>query len=100
MSVNAKMTAIADEIRELSGTAEPMGLDAMAAHVGDANEEVAEQTELIEQIYLALEGKAMDGTPLFTSRAKGTLPKVYKGAASTIFSPDFASSATGALQEG
>ena len=29
MSVNAKMTALADEIRELSNTSEPIGLDAM-----------------------------------------------------------------------
>ena len=61
MSVNTKMTAIADEIRELSGTTGKLGLDAMATKVGDANDEIAEQVSLLSQAVAALEGKAAGG---------------------------------------
>lgn len=61
MSVNSKMTALADEIRVLSGTTEAMGLDDMKAHVGEANDEVASQVELLAQVVAALEGKAGSG---------------------------------------
>lgn len=61
MSVKAKMTAIADEIRELSGISGAMGLDAMATNLGDANDEVVDQADLIAQIASALEGKASGG---------------------------------------
>ena len=61
MSVNSKMTALADEIRELSGTSEAIGLDAMKAHVNEANTDVAIEADLIEQIVDALEGKAAGG---------------------------------------
>lgn len=62
MSVNSKMTALADEIRELSGTTEAIGLDAMKAHVGEANDEVASQVELLVQAVAALKGKAGGGS--------------------------------------
>lgn len=62
MSVNSKMTAIADAIRELSGTTDTMGLDAMATHIGDANDEVDSQVELLAQAVAALEGKAGGGS--------------------------------------
>ena len=61
MSVNSKMMAIADEIRELSGTTGVMGLDAMATHVGNANTNVSTEADLIAQISSALEGKAAGG---------------------------------------
>lgn len=61
MSVNSKMTAIADPIRTLSGETGKMGLDAMAGHLGDAVAEVSEQYSLIAQIKTALEGKATNG---------------------------------------
>lgn len=48
MSVNSKMTALADEIRELSGTSEAIGLDAMKAHVNEANTNIATEADLIE----------------------------------------------------
>lgn len=40
MSVNSKMTAIANEIRFLSDTTEAMGLDDMKNHIIEANEDV------------------------------------------------------------
>ena len=61
MSVKAKMTAINDEIRTLSGTTGVMGLDAMAANVRDANNEVVGQADLIAQIKAALENKMNGG---------------------------------------
>lgn len=54
------LTPIADQIRVLSGTTEPMGLDAMENHVGEANTNVATEASLIAQITTALEGKAND----------------------------------------
>lgn len=61
-NVNTKMTAIADEIRTLSGTTEAIGLDAMASHIGEANNEVDSQVELLAQAVAALEGKASGGS--------------------------------------
>lgn len=61
MSINSKMTAIADEVRELSGTSGAIGLDAMAAYVNEANDEVTYQASLIAQIANALDGKAAGG---------------------------------------
>lgn len=52
------LTSIADKIRVLSGTEDTMGLDDMATHVGEANEDVATEADLIAQISSALEGKA------------------------------------------
>jgi uncharacterized phage infection (PIP) family protein YhgE len=58
MSVNEKMTAIANEVRTISNTDEVMGLDKMAEYLNDANAEVNSQTDLIAQIQSALQGKA------------------------------------------
>lgn len=57
MSVDSKMTALADEIRTLSGTTGKLGLDSMASNISEANNEVGSQTELITQIKTALENK-------------------------------------------
>ena len=62
MSVNSKMTAIANEIRELSGTTGAMGLDVMANTLSAENANFASnlsaQDSLIAQIQTALQGKA------------------------------------------
>lgn len=55
---DTSLTALADEIRELSGTTTPKSLDAMTSDVDAANTEIAEQAELLNQIATALEGKA------------------------------------------
>lgn len=60
-TVKDKMTALADEIRILSGTTDAMGLDAMKNNVADANDAIDEQEDLIAQIASALEGKAAGG---------------------------------------
>lgn len=57
MSVNSKMTAIADKIRVLSGTEEAMGLDGMNSNLSEANNEVDSQANLISQIANILDGK-------------------------------------------
>ena len=60
-TVNEKMTALADEIRELSGTTTTKSIDAMTSNIDAANTEIAEQSDLISQIVTALEGKASGG---------------------------------------
>ena len=52
---------IADEIRVLSGTTEPLGLGEMATNVSDANDELAAQATQIEEIMELLEGKSVPG---------------------------------------
>lgn len=48
--VNTKLTALADEVRELSGATKALSIDAMTTNVSDANDEVNNQTDLIAQI--------------------------------------------------
>lgn len=60
-TVNEKMTALADEVRELSGVTTPLSIDNMTTEVSDANAEISEQMDLIAQISTALEGKASGG---------------------------------------
>ena len=61
MSVNEKMTAIANEVRTLSGATDKLNLDEMASHTKDANAEVHTQENLIRQIATALQGKTAGG---------------------------------------
>jgi hypothetical protein len=51
------MTAIANEIRELSGTTSTLGLDAMATNLSEANDEVSVQEGLLSQIIITLKSK-------------------------------------------
>lgn len=60
-TVNEKMTALADEVRELSGSTELKGIDEMTSDIASANDEIVDQAELIAQIAAALEGKATTG---------------------------------------
>lgn len=55
------LTALADEVRELSGTTDKISIDTMTNNLGDANAEVGNQADLIAQIQTALEGKASSG---------------------------------------
>jgi hypothetical protein len=57
-TVNEKMTALADGVRELSGTTEAIGIDGMTSNINEANNEVESQTELLAQAVSALSGKA------------------------------------------
>lgn len=53
------LTAIADEIRVLSGTTNAMGLDAMGNYMNEANTNISTETNLIAQISSALESKGV-----------------------------------------
>ena len=60
-TVNEKMTALADGVRELSGTTEPIGIDGMTEQISEANNEVESQADLIAQITSVLQGKVAGG---------------------------------------
>ena len=79
MSVNSKMTALADEIRELSGTTTPKGIDAMTTDVNAANTEINEQMDLIAQISSALENKAAGGVALPTLNNPAAASDILSG---------------------
>lgn len=64
------LTSIADKIRVLSGTEGAMSLDDMEGHVGEANDDVATEADLIAQINTALEGKAINGVETCTIRVE------------------------------
>lgn len=51
------LSALADEVRTLSGTEETMSLDAMETNINEANEEISSQADLLAQIQSVLEGK-------------------------------------------
>lgn len=54
MTVNEQLTALADEVRALSGETSKLGLAEMTNNVDGANTEVSTQTDLIEQISTAI----------------------------------------------
>ena len=100
MSVQAKMTILAGQVRSLSGRTEALGLDDMIVRTAESNAEVLVQADLIRQIQEAMVGLTGTAGTLFSSKAGGMLPTVYRGRAGSGFTPEFGSSATGALQEG
>ena len=55
------LTNIADEVRELSGLSKPITPEYMINYLNAANADVGTQTEIIEEIAAALEGKAVGG---------------------------------------
>ena len=62
------MTPLADQVRTLSGTTGPKGVETMTTDIDVANSEISEQASLISQITSALEGKAGgDGGSVETS---------------------------------
>lgn len=76
-TVNEKMTALADEIRELSGTTTSKSIDAMKTDIDAANAEIAEQAELLTQIATALEGKAGGSNNTARVPLKATLATIW-----------------------
>ena len=72
MSVNSKMTAIADPIRTLKGATGKMGLDVMASNLGEVVNECDTQADLIAQIKTALADKAAGGVELPTLENPGS----------------------------
>lgn len=76
MSINSKMTAIADKIRALLGVSGMMGLDSMASNLQTATDQVDTQTTLIAQIAAAIVGRA---TGFDTSDATITEASMLEG---------------------
>jgi hypothetical protein len=66
MSVQTVMTALADEVRELSGETGQLSLEGMTDKVSESNGTISDQSDLIAQIAEALEGKAAGGGGLPT----------------------------------
>ena len=72
MNLNDKLTALAGQVRVLSGTEELKSLDTMTADVTAANIEIAEQGEMIAAIAEALNStttSSPDTTNLSTNKA-------------------------------
>lgn len=69
MSVNEKMTALADEVRELSGTNNTIGIDDMKTYIEEANAEIASQVSLLSQAIDALNGKMIGGGVVYDPSA-------------------------------
>lgn len=81
-TVNDKMTAIADEIRTLSGVSETLGLDEMTVNLNEANTEINNQTDLISLIQNIIDnlpeagsggGSEEQATPIITVNSTGLI---------------------------
>lgn len=76
-TVNEKMTALANQVRELSGTTEHKTIDDMQLDVQDANEVISSQTDLISEILTAI-SNLPDALP--DTDEKGSADLVIDGA--------------------
>lgn len=76
-TVNEKMTALANQVRELSGTTEHKTIDDMQLDVQDANEVISSQTDLIAEILTAI-SNLPDALP--DTDEKGSADLVIDGA--------------------
>lgn len=101
MGVQERMTALADQIRLLTGTGDLLSLGEMAKQTEEANGELSQQAELIQQIQAELDSLsgAGAGGDLFSSRATGENPVFYRGFIQAVTKAEFTSTAVGALQE-
>lgn len=82
MSVNSKMTALADKVRELSGTTTAKSIDTMTLDLRTANAEILTQAVLLDQIIAALESKI--GSATTEERLEGDGQEFYTTAPSTL----------------
>lgn len=73
-TVNEKMTAIADQVRQLSGVTSALGLDAMAQTIQTENElfdiNLQQQNELVSNIITALDNKVSSNTQAYEQGKK------------------------------
>ena len=73
------LTAIADEVRTLSGATVDMNPSEMTANISVANTEVSSQYALLEQAIAALEGKAAGGIELPELTSPAANYEVFSG---------------------
>ena len=83
MSINDSMTALADEIREISGETQLLGIDDMREEIAQANDEVDIQTNLINQLISMAnnlpEAGSGDGPSLPVLTNEGTYADLLQG---------------------
>lgn len=82
MSVDSKMTAISDQVRNLSGTTAEKGLDDIASDLQAANDEVSLQADLLDQARALLSNKVSGG-----DGGGGALPVGISALAAGTFVP-------------
>lgn len=63
MSLNEKFTALADEVRELSGTNTSKGIDDMTSDLNSVNTAINEQDNLLAQLFTVIDSLPAAGSP-------------------------------------
>ena len=63
MSLNEKFTALADEVRELSGTNTSKGIDDMTSDINSVNTAINEQDGLLMQLFTVIDSLPAAGSP-------------------------------------
>ena len=86
VSINSKMTAIADKLRAILGISGTMGLDAMSSNLSSIQGSVETQTSLIAQIVQELEGKAGGGSVVIEPTIASVSVKPSSNSTSISFS--------------